>query len=258
MTPLRRRLPAWRTVAAIGRRRFLEGVDFIYPPACPFCQSCDLTSAGCCVKCDAALSHAAPHSCWRCSAPVGPYLATRDGCVHCRKDAFAFERVFSLGVYAGALRTACLSAKSSRSPLMGANLGDLLCRRLSPELTADEVDVVTPVPLHWTSRLARRDSLADVVAARLARFLKAPVDRHILRKVRRTAPQASLPPSRRRENLRGAFRIARGVRLDGCRVLLVDDVLTTGTTAHRAARVLIRDGGAVRVLVAVIARGIGN
>jgi ComF family protein len=171
---------------------------------------------------------------------------------------FAFERAVSVDVYAGALQMACLRAKRSHSSKLAIALGDLLCERHGERMLAAECDVIVPVPLHWTSRLTRTGSLPDAISSRLGRFLKTPVDSHILRKVRRTAPQATLPPTKRRKNLQGAFRVARGVRLDGCRVLLVDDVLTTGTTAHRAARALIGDGGAASVQVAVVARGIGS
>jgi predicted amidophosphoribosyltransferase len=75
--------------------------------------------------------------------------------------------------------------------------------------------------------------------------------------VRRTPAQATLTPSKRRDNLKGAFALVRGLRLQAHRVLLVDDVLTTGTTAHRAAQVL-QKGGAASVRVAVVARGLGE
>jgi predicted amidophosphoribosyltransferase len=92
-------------------------------------------------------------------------------------------------------------------------------------------------------------------AARFSRVLKAPWSPHILAKVRRTRPQTELNASERRNNLRGAFRLIGRPQLEGTRVLLVDDVLTTGTTAHRAAAVLKKAGATV--FVAVIARGLG-
>ena len=87
--------------------------------------------------------------------------------------------------------------------------------------------------------------------------MQVPVSSHILRKVRWTRPQARLKPSERRSNLRRAFATAGKDSFAGATVLLADDVMTTGTTAHEAARQL-RLAGAARVVVAVVARGLGR
>jgi predicted amidophosphoribosyltransferase len=136
-------------------------------------------------------------------------------------------------------------------------LAELLIDRWGDSLRDLGVDVIVPIPAHWTTRWARAARPADAIAHRLGAFLKAPCDLHILRKSRRTPAQSSLTPARRRENLRDAFRLESGVRIEGLKVLLVDDVLTTGTTADRAARVL-QQAGCREVDVAVIARGIGR
>lgn len=193
----------------------------------------------------------------RCGAPVGPYLDTRHGCHHCRSDRFAFDRVIALGPYRGLLRGACLQAKQDRTGLVARQLGELLAERWSALFSTEPVELIVPVPAHWTTRLLRPALPADGIAAALSRVLGVPWSPHVLRKVRRTPAQATLSPSRRRDNLKGAFALVRGVRLTAQRVLLVDDVLTTGTTAHRAALVL-RNGGAASVRVAVAARGLGK
>lgn len=113
-----------------------------------------------------------------------------------------------------------------------------------------------PVPTYWLQRFSRRQHAAETLAHVWARRLQVPQAPHILRKVRWTPPQARLTPSQRRTNLRQAFA-ARRDALSGASVLLADDVLTTGTTAHEAARQL-RLAGAGKVVVAVIARGLGR
>ena len=192
--------------------------------------------------------------CGRCSAPVGPYLDCRDGCGHCRDDRFAFETVIAIGEYVGALRQAVLAAKAGGGRPAAAWLADRLWDRRGDELAGLGRCLVVPVPQHWTKRLAASHNAAESIAGRLAGRLKAPVAASILRKVRRTPAQASLTPSGRRANLRAAFQ-ARP-RVAGHRVLLVDDVLTTGATADRASRALLA-AGASGVTVAVVARGIG-
>ncbi|MEZ6055669.1 MAG: phosphoribosyltransferase family protein [Planctomycetaceae bacterium] len=209
-----------------------------------------------CGRCRENLLPKETNVCWRCSAPVGPYLKTNSGCVHCARDRFQFTRALALGAYEGELKRVCLLAKQREQVHISGPLGKLLCERWGAELAAWRPDVVVAVPRHWTTRLRSIEAPPDVLGEVLADFLLCPLERHILRKRRRTSPQSTLKPAERRRNLRDAFRMARGVRLDGCRVLLVDDVLTTGTTANEVTRTL-KSAGAAEVLVAVVARGIG-
>ncbi len=240
-----------------GRAWWRAALDFVYPPTCPHCQKEPPVGRELCDECHVSLIPARSDVCRRCSAPVGPNLITDTGCIHCLGDKFAFSRVLALGAYDGSLRQACVQAQHDPSGRIVRSLADRFIERWKPELLAMDVDVVVPVPAHWMTRFARLSAPAAGLAQRLARVLKLPCDPHILRKIRWTPPQTSLTPTQRRNNLRGAFRLARGVRLNGARVLLADDVLTTGTTAHRVASVL-RASQAQQVTVAVIARGIGR
>lgn len=230
---------------------------FIYPPACPGCGRGAVETSGFCGDCQRGLLSELTDVCRRCGAPVGPHLDTQSGCIHCRQDRFAFEAVYSLGVYSGPLRRACLQGQRQSSGRMLRALADLWCDRWAAPVSDLRCEVIVPVPSHWSTRLRAAPPAAQTLAEQCARRLRLPCDPSIVRKVRRTAAQASLPPTLRRQNLRGAFRLARGVRLDAPRILLVDDVLTTGATAHGVATVL-RSGGAAQVYVAVLARGIGT
>lgn len=245
-----------------SRLLWRSAVDFVYPPACAQCRR-SLDSGELdqqrwrrlCEGCAHSLAAPVPHRCVRCSAPVGPYLDTTSGCVHCRGDRFAFERAVSLGIYEGSLRQACLAAKGPGGGPLATGLAELLWAQAGRQLSAAGIDLVVPVPHHWTSRLWHAHFPPVSISRVLARRLKARWHGHILAKVRRTPSQVSLSATERRNNLRGAFRVVGGSRLGGLNVLLVDDVLTTGTTAHRAAGELT-GAGAAKVLVAVIARGI--
>jgi ComF family protein len=114
-----------------------------------------------------------------------------------------------------------------------------------------------PIPMHWTRRIGRGINNPDVLAQCLAKSLGIPLRRDILVRRVNTTPQAALPPSKRFENLHGAFRVRRPQAADGARVLLVDDVLTTGATCSEAAKMLKR-AGAAAVFVAVVARAQGK
>lgn len=238
-------------------RQMLRSVlDVLIPASCPLCGK-DLPCVGDVLTlCDDCESQDATVSeyCRRCSAAVGPFVETQHGCRHCRRDRFAFARVFSAAEYRGIMRSAVLRAKRITGGPAAAWLADRLWERRGSELTALPIDLVVPVPQHWTRRLVAPHNTAELIARRLAFRLKSPLDVHRLTKVRRTPPQASLSPTARRANLRQAF-VAIPVSREH-RILLVDDVLTTGTTADRASRVLL-DAGADTVWVAAAARGIG-
>jgi predicted amidophosphoribosyltransferase len=209
-----------------------------------------------CGECRTGIAPNIPDRCMRCSAPVGPYLDTTRGCVHCAADRFAFEQVLSLGVYDARLRSAVLAAKQAGGDVLTAALAELLARREADAFGNLKIELIVPVPHHWTDRLLRRHLPPVTFAARLSHLLDAPWSPHIIAKVRRTPPQSALEPTDRRNNLRGAFRLVGRPEFDGTRILLVDDVLTTGTTAHRAAALLKKAGA--RVYVAVLARGLGG
>ena len=116
-------------------------------------------------------------------------------------------------------------------------MGRLLAQRRRQRLLELRADVAIPIPMFWARWLHRGTNNPEVLAKCLARSLGIPVRRRVLVRHRNTLPQADLPPSRRFQNVRGAFRARRGVTLKDARVLLVDDVLTTGAACSEAAKV---------------------
>jgi predicted amidophosphoribosyltransferase len=254
-----------KRVNAVLGQLVRDAIEFVYPPECVRCRRALLThadSATCpsawfCDECHAVLTGMRSASCRRCGAPVGPHLDSSPGCRHCRGDEFAFEQVVALGPYERELRECCLRFKQLREERLVAGLTDLLWDRAEPALREWHVDVVIPVPHHWSDRLLRPHLPPQTMARVLARRLMVPAEVHILRKSRKTPAQSSLSPAQRRRNLRRVFTISSRAGLLDRRVLLVDDVLTTGRTAHETARVL-RDAGAHCVFVAVLARGTGR
>ncbi len=247
------------------RRVWHSAIEFVYPPTCCFCHSTVVADASedgfflprVCAECDAALAPEIRHSCDRCAAPVGPHLETTAGCSLCRQDRFRFDQIIRLGVYEGALRNACLAAKDAPVASVAVALAELLWQHEGGALERVSFDVVHAVPSHWSRGFVRPGHPVVSIAQTLARRLQVELGTSILFKTRRTIPQTRLSPTQRRRNLRGAFGIRRGSDVAGRDVLLVDDVLTTGTTANEAARVLKR-AGARSVTVAVIARGVGR
>ena len=168
-------------------------------------------------------------------------------CALCRLGATGFDAVYSYGSYDGALQKLVQLFKYDRVRPLAAHFGKLLAIALPRE---ERFDIIVPMPLHWTRRWERGFNQAHLLAREISRRWNAPI-RGIVRRRRATKPQAGLTNSKRRLNVDGAFKMKPGVRLDGMRVLLVDDVLTTGATASACARVLKRAGARQVTLLAV-------
>jgi ComF family protein len=133
-------------------------------------------------------------------------------------------------------------------------LSELLIEAAVPELKYAPVDIIVPIPLHPRKRRARGFNQAERLAQRLSRATNFRVDTTLLKRVRDTTPQAGLDREDRMENVKNAFEFSGPMKLSGQRVLLVDDVLTTGLTASACAKQL-RKNGAGEVFVWTVARG---
>jgi ComF family protein len=233
-----------------------HGVDLQFPPACALCH--DELETGAlgllCQDCRANLVDDRP-ACPRCGMQALA-SAVPGRCLRCKDDRFYFGSVVSLGSYQGTLRTAVLRMKRETHRALAIAVGDLLFGTRAADWEALKPDAVVPIPMHWSRRIWRGFNSPETISERLAGHLHVPLASHLLRRRRRTAPQASLPPTRRLANVRGAFRATAHPDLEGSRLLLVDDIMTTGATANEAAKMLTR-AGASFVGIAVVARAEG-
>jgi predicted amidophosphoribosyltransferase len=209
-----------------------------------------------CGACVEAVACRAEVDCPRCGAPRAADVPDGPHCGHCVEDRFAFETVVCLGPYADRLRLFCKRLKEHGQDALAWAATEALWVRVGPRLAGAGIDVVVPVPAHWRRRLVGAGGAPRVVAEALAERLGVESIPSLLRKVRHVPPQTTLSPAARRMNPRQTFRAPVPLPA-GATVLLVDDVLTTGATAHEAAREL-RRAGAGRILVAVLARGLGS
>lgn len=253
-------MPALRSPPLWLPRAWSSLLDFCFPSLCPFCETREAENGSrslFCLSCQQSCREFAGRQCVRCSATVGPFVDTTHGCVLCRNERYAFEAVCSLGPYREPLRSACLRAKvhSGHSVTMG--LARQLGTLRQEQLAAWKPDLVIPVPHRWLEYLWRPHVGPSTLAETLASMLRVPVRLDLLQKIKKTQKQASLPATTRRTNVRGAFGMGGRATLGGATVLLVDDILTTGSTAHECAKVL-KQAGAAKVFVAVFARVSGQ
>ncbi len=242
-----------QSLTSVGRE-FASGVlHLVYPALCHLCgRALEHAEKYFCDPCRSALTTDRFPSCPRCGSTVGPFVSLQDGCHRCRGTPFAFDAVLRLGPYDGLLRDVVLRLKHGFSEALGEIVGATWAEHAEQQLRSAAADVILPVPLHWWRRWSRGYNQSAALARAVAARLSLPCRSSWLRRIRNTPHQTAQTPAARRDNVRGAFRVRSHAKLKEKTVLLVDDVLTTGSTAHQAARAL-RKAGARRVVVAVLA-----
>ena len=187
--------------------------------------------------------------CVTCRTPFqNAFPLDADGrCALCRFGLRGFDAAYCFGAYEGVLRELIHLYKYGRVKTLARPLGALLAAALPRE---ERFDAVTPVPLHWRRQWQRGFNQSELLARGIARRCGIPVI-HALKRVRPTVAQAGLSNTGRRQNVAAAFRARRSV--EGKRLLLIDDVMTTGSTAAACALALKR-AGAAKVALLTVAR----
>ena len=256
------RTPQWRT--NLWRASWRNATNLLMPPRCVLCEAelDEAASRQVCALCASELTGEAHPACGRCGMRVP--TSGRQDCAHCRTRRFRFDRTFRLGEYIGPLRDAVLRAKTIAGEPIAAVLGGLLADAVRTELhngfddadPREQFDLVTCVPAYWWRRLRRGTNSAAVPAQRLARDVGLPALLDLLLCLLNIEKQSALSLDQRRRNVRRAFRTSWGYQIADARILLVDDVMTSGATAHEIAKVL-RIAGAASVAVAVAGRALG-
>jgi ComF family protein len=235
------------------RRLLLPLAAALLPADCLVCRGPlpPQHEGGVCLPCWRSFRRLQGPCCRRCGEPVfafeHPAPTPAYLCDECRRRTRPFDRCRSAGIYDGALRAAIHRVKFDGERVLARRLGLWLARSLSGETV--EADLVAPVPLHPRRVRERGYNQSELLSAAVAAAARLP---HVPRLLVKTAPtrsQTSLGRHDRRKNLRGTFALAAGCGMRGKRVLLVDDIYTTGCTVEECARVLRRSGAhAVRVI----------
>lgn len=240
----------WRALCS----EFHHCAQMFLPAVCLLCQEClpdGYPADRFCPSCTDSLPTPPPARCPCCAVAHRTLTPSMHHCEACLREPPPFTRVHALGPYQGTLRTAIHRFKYREGLILERPLGQLLAATVQTGSDGDLPNLLVPVPL-YPGRLRRRGyNQALQLARQVGRQCGIPVAPAGLRRVRETPPQQSLDARVRRTNLRGAFTISAPVA--GRRVLLIDDVMTTGATARECARVL-RQAGATAVDVAVLGR----
>jgi len=235
-------------------RAELSGLlNLLLPPCCPLCGG--TLEAGpassFCSACLAGFPSPGGSCCPRCALPYPLPSGSNHLCEAClrREPPFLYTRC--LGLYDGGLRDAIQRFKFNGAVHLDRPLARLLATEIQDVYDSFRPELLVAVPLHRQRLRARTYNQSLLLARELGRQWRLPAPSRLLRRVRATLPQQGLAAEERRSHLKGAFGLSG--RLEGERVLLVDDVFTTGATARECAATLLA-GGASQVAVAVLAR----
>jgi ComF family protein len=238
---------------AVSRSAARAAIGLLYPPACVACGAATAEAHALCAGCWAGIRFIERPYCERLGTPFaadyGPGLLSPAAVA----DPPVYRRARAVAHYDDTARALVHRLKYGDRLDLARALGRMMARA-GAELLA-EADVIVPVPLHRARLWRRRFNQAMALARSVAAAGGVPLDPFLLARVKRTQSQVGLTKAQRAANLQGAFQVPADARarLKGRRVLLVDDVLTTGSTANAASRALLR-GGAESVDVLAFAR----
>ena len=225
-------------------------LDFLSPPVCPFCEN-DVFEGenGICRSCESHLPQLPQRLCPACGGPLDGILDLCEACAEAGPRPWT--KAVTAFPYFGQIRLAVHRFKYrnriSLAPFFGKRMADAWKAH-----GTDAIDAVTFIPLHWMRYMERGYNQAELLAAQIGRHLGVNL-LCTLRRNRSTGRQAALGKNDRLQNLRGAFSAYRPTRFEGKRLILVDDVFTTGSTLDEATRTLLK-AGAESVSVLTIAR----
>ena len=231
--------PGWLSRLSTAGKALL---DLLYPPRC---VGCGRVGSLFCDACQAQIELIRPPVCRRCGRP----LATGGLCPTCQRVPSALDGITSIAIFAHPLRAAIHSLKYGNGIALAAPLGAFMADAWRE--AGLSADLIVPVPLH-PSRVAERGyNQSALLADVLGPAVGVPVAEHVLVRQKATLPQVTLGRSERRQNVRGAFTCRGDVA--GQRIVLVDDVCTTGATLEACAAAL-RSGGVAAVWGFTLAR----
>ncbi len=210
----------------------------LYPPHCPICQR--VPEAGLiCRQCEQTLRYIDDVYCLKCGKLLTD--ARQEYCADCLRKHHRFREGRSLLVYEGAVRQSLYRLKYADRREYARFYGDRMASHMGDWIRRRGITRIVPVPLHPKRQRERGYNQAEELARRLGRDLDLPVDPYLLIRRKNTAPQKNLTDRQRLENLRGAFEAAGSVPA-GEKILLLDDIYTTGATLDGAAEALQKRG----------------
>ena len=234
----------------------LVGVhSLLFPASCPGCGIPveDIRTMPLCAACFNRIPRVLPPWCRCCGFSLAHSGAGVDLCGRCRTKRFSFDSVISACHYETPVKELITALKYQGQLSVAPFLGNLLSAAVMERLGTDPADGIVPVPLHPIRMRERTFNQALALAQELSKRTGLPCWNKLLIRERATPPQADLSKKERLANVRAAFSFGGGSPLRAMRILLVDDVFTTGATANACAK-LLKQAGADQVTIVTVAR----
>ena len=234
-----------------------DSLNLLYPPVCQLCHErrAEAREGFVCSQCWSHVRFIRAPFCERCGLPFEGNLTTNFVCTNCHDLELYFTSARSAVVAKTVVLEAIHHFKYSNALWFENFLANLLVREAAPMLAQAKWDYIVPVPLHPVKLREREFNQAALLAGHLARATKIPLNEKFLQRVHPTSTQTLLTREERAANMKNAFAVRRGTKLDGKRIVLVDDVFTTGATTNACAQAL-QVAGAAEVCVWTVARGL--
>ena len=237
---------------ALLKLELLRAVSSLfYPPVCAICSASIEAGEYLCPDCHGKTPRISPPFCATCSEPFSGAISGPFTCANCAHRRLYFQAAVAVYRSRGIVRRIVHQFKYGRQIHLRHLVGRWLCAALEDERLRDrQFDLIVPVPLHPARERDRGFNQALLLALLLGGRMTTAV-KPVLERVRYTTTQTAFDRSERMENLHGAFRLRRKTDVRGLRVLLIDDVLTTGATLSECARVWKRAGaGSIHAAIA--------
>jgi ComF family protein len=244
-------------VASQSHEWLQASLGLIYPEICQLCRTQRATARDgfVCAKCWSHVRFIRAPFCDRCGLPYPGDLTTKFECTNCRELALHFSSARSAVVAKTVVLETIHRFKYQRALWFENFLSDLLIREAAPVLLGQNWGFIVPVPLHPLKLREREFNQAARLAAPLATAVGIPLNEKILERIAPTVTQTLLTREERATNMKNAFGVRRSANVAGKKIIIVDDVFTTGATTNACARAL-RRAGATDVCVWTVARGI--
>jgi competence protein ComFC len=242
---------------AAARSAWDTALSLFYPDACQVCgkERATAREGYVCPKCWQNLRFIRPPFCERCGLPFEGAITTSFECANCRDMELHFVRARSVIAAKGMALELIHRYKYGRALWFEPLFASLLIGPAAPLLRQEGWDLIVPVPLHPMKQAEREFNQAERLARRLGRATEIPISTKLVRRVEPTRSQTRLSRAERAQNVHRAFAPVDRARCGARRIVLIDDVLTTGATTSACAKVL-KDCGAGEVCVWTLARGL--